>query len=326
MREPDFSGIDPLRVPEARRRVQALDKYLALPSPTTDDAIRLSGTIGLSRWQFQRLARVWREHRDPGLLVVGRRGASTRNYGMDPRAVQIAREEIDRAATDAGLSTVAPLVEARCRELGVTPPSRPTMWNYIRAAKSKETMPSEGPPRIIIGRMWFHLPVTLPDGSKGADMPTLLVAVALPERVIVSHAVSVDDEAPPFVADLVADLLAHRSPGAQSRPLLLEADDRRAAARALAAEGLTGLRSHDRSVQRELSRAFGGRLGPLPAVYRRAAARPRTKRIVQRQDERLAPTAAIAAIAQAVADSNTDMMVEPVAFDVTGSTTKPDAG
>lgn len=69
MREPDFSGTDPLRLSEARRRIDALNPYPDLPSPRTVDATRIAASISLSRWQFQRLARVWREHRNPALLV-----------------------------------------------------------------------------------------------------------------------------------------------------------------------------------------------------------------------------------------------------------------
>lgn len=76
MSEPDFSGIDPLRVPEARRRVEAIRRYLALEAPSSADTTRIASTIGLSRVQFGRLVRAWRDHRDAALLVVGKRGSS----------------------------------------------------------------------------------------------------------------------------------------------------------------------------------------------------------------------------------------------------------
>lgn len=304
MIEPDFSGIDPLRVPEARRRIAALNEYLDLPNPTTADAKRISARIGLSRWQFQRLARVWREHRRPELLVVGRRGTSARDYGIAPRAAEITREEIAKAGPDAELSTVAPEVERRCRAEGVMPLARPTIWKYIRKARSTGAA-AAGPPRIIIGRMWFHLPVTvLPDGAPGTDMPTLLVALALPERVILAHCISVDDRHPPSVGDLVTGLLSGRSPDAPARPLLMDADDRRMAESALSDSGMAGIRPHYRSLQRQVSRAFGGKLGRLEALYQRGHARPRTRRVIQRQDERISPETAQAVIEEAIQASN----------------------
>ena len=326
MSEPDFSGIDPLRVPEARRRIAALTEYLALPNPTTADVVRISERIGISRWQFQRLARVWREHRDPKLLVIGRRGPATRSYDIAPRAADITREEIAKAGADAELATVAPEVERRCQAEGVPPLARPTIWNYIREARQAGAA-SGGPPRIVIGRMWFHLPVTaLPDGTPGTDMPTLLVAVALPERVILAWRISFDDRSPPSVADLISDLLSRRSLGAASRALLMEPVDRRAAADVLAANGLAAVRSHSRSLQRQMSSAFGGRLGRLAALYRRALARPQTKRVISRQDERITPDAAEAVIEEAIEASNAAAACDRVpAFDISDQTGDPSA-
>ena len=45
MSEPDFSGIDPLRVPEARRRVATIEKFLELPAPTAADSQRFANSI-----------------------------------------------------------------------------------------------------------------------------------------------------------------------------------------------------------------------------------------------------------------------------------------
>jgi len=304
MSEPDFSGIDPLRVPEARRRIEAINEYLALPNPNTADAKRVAAKIGLSPWHFQRLARIWSEHRNPTMMVVGRRGPSSRDYGIAPRAAAILREEIEKAGADAELATVAPEIEQRCRSENVIPPARATIWNHIRKARAG-TGTAAGPPRIVIGRMWFHLPVTaLTDGWPGSDMPTLLVAATLPERIILAHRISVDERYPPSVADLIADLLSKQSTSAQPRPLVMDAADRRAARKALADGGLGGVRPHNRSLQRQLARAFGGRLGSLPALYQRSLARPESKRIVQRQDERISPGAAQAVIQDAIHASN----------------------
>jgi hypothetical protein len=316
MSEPDLSGIDPLRVPEARRRIASLNEYLALPDPTTADAKRISAKIGLSPWYFQRLARIWSEHRNPAMIVVSRRGPSNRDYGVDPRAAAIVRQEIEKAGSNAELATVAPQIERRCRSENVIPPARATIWNHIRKAQAA-TGVAAGPPRLIIGRMWFHLPVTeLIDGWPGSDMPTLLVVVALPERIILAHRISVDERYPPSVADLVTDLVPYQSTGAQPRPLLMDAADRRAARNALATSGLGGIRPHKRSLQRQLARAFGGRLGSLSALYQRSLARPESKRIVQRQDERISPEAAQAVIRDAVQAHNLAAADSPPEFTI----------
>ncbi|HZF93855.1 MAG TPA: hypothetical protein VEZ20_03180 [Allosphingosinicella sp.] len=316
MLKPDFSGINPLRVPEARRRIEAIDKYFNLPSPTTADATRIAAGLGISRWQFHRLARAWREHRDPALLIDGPRGRSVRHSGIAQRALEIMREEIANAGASAELCSVAPTIEQRCQAEGVTPPSRPTIWTQIRKERAARPWES-GPKRIVVGRMWFHLPVTTdPNLGEGTAMPTLLAVVALPERIILAHRISVDDSRPPAVADLVSETLTLRSLGAEARPLRLEADDRRASRDVLAAGGLGGLRWHKRSVQRELSRAFGGRLGQLPALYQRALARPHTKLVMLRQDKRITPEEAKAAIREAIAFNNAASGLVMPAFDV----------
>ena len=284
MSEPDFSGIDPLRVPEARRRVAAIEEYLKLPAPTAADTQRFADSIGLSRVQFWRLARVWRDHRDARLLVIGKRGAAARKYNVDERAIAIAHAVIATAGAGATLAKAAPEIERLCAEASIAPPSRSTINNYIRAARAAASGPIDGPPRIVVGRMWFHLPVT---GMPASAMPTLLAAVMLPERIVVAHEISVDPSSPPSVGVLIDALAAMRTPGAHARPLLLDPDDRRVSAAALERAGLGHTKAHARSVQSELSKAFAGRLGPLAVIHRRGSARPGTKRVMSRQDESL---------------------------------------
>ena len=312
MEEPDFSGIKASRVPEARRRIAAINQLLALHDPSTADVDRIASGIGLSRSTFYNLARVWREHRDARLLVVGKRGTATRDYGLDDTAVEITRTAIDGAGATAELATLAPEIERLCAEAGVPAPARPTIWRWMRKARARTGTEVPGPPRIVIGRISFHLPVQ--DRPTDA-MPSLLVAVLMPERHIVAHVVSVDPDSPPSVAKLVAKMVQGRTPGAPARPLAIESDDRRAAADALADAGLGGVVSTRRSGQRELSRAFGDRIGPLKAVYRRALARP-ANRPQLRQDEPISAQAAVEAIEAAIDASNASMLASAPAFDV----------
>lgn len=300
MSKPDFSGIDPLRLPEARRRIAAIEEYLKLPSPTTSDTARHAALIELSRWQFLRLVRVWREHRSAKLLVVGRRGKVTRQYSVDPRATAIMMQVIDETAGVADLADAAAVIEKRCAAEGIAPPARATIYNNIREVRARSGGHIGGPPRIVIGRMWFHLPV---EGQPATAMPTLLVAVLLPEREIVAYRISIDQLSPPSVEGLIQDLAAQRQIAAPGRKLFIEPDDRRVAVCALDEAGLN-ISSHYRSVQREISRAFGGKLGPLKAIYRRALARPTTKKVLHRQDQPLAAAEAIATIKKAITLNN----------------------
>lgn len=313
MDDPAFSGMGPLRVPEARRRMLAITEYLTLPHPKKVDTMHFAERLNLSRTQFTRLVGVWQNHRDARLLVIGRRGSSTRDYGIAEQAITIAHEVITQQGVSTTLSKAAPEIERRCAIEGLVPPSRQTIWNYIRKVRAVSGVTADGPPRIVVGRMWFHLPIR---GIPRNEMPTLLAAVVLPERVIVAHAISVDPENPASVPNLVEQLVQRRTLGAKRRQLLISPDDRRAATDVLASAGLRGIRSHNRSVQSEISKAFGGSLGHIPAVYRRAKARPMTKRIITRQDEHLQCEAAIAAIESAIDYNNAAAPVTNPEFDV----------
>lgn len=311
MSEPDFSSIEPSRVPEARRRIAAIEEYIAIRDATTADAVRISERIGLSRWQLQRLARAWREHRDPKMVVGGRRGPSSRDYGINPRAAAIADEEIRAAGSRAELATVAPAIERRCRDAGLTPPSRATIWTQVRKARKAAAATTPGPGRILIGRMWFHMPV---EDRPADDMPVLLAAVLLPERRIIAHRISVDASAPPPVGDLLGEVAAARTSGAFVRHLDIDAEDLRAARSALTAAGIGRIKPHHRSVQREMSQTFAGELDTLRGIHRRAAARPGSRRTTLK-DRPLPAADAIAAIRAAVKAHN-DATPPPAAFDI----------
>jgi hypothetical protein len=311
MNTPDFSGIDPLRVPEARRRVAALNEYLSLPNPSSNDTLRIAASIGLSRSQFCRLARVWRDHRDASLLVVGKRGPANRKYNVDHRAISIAQELLAEAGPTATLALIAPQIEQRCAEAGISPPARSTINNYIKAARAGTATPAAGPPRIVVGRMWFHIPIA---AAGSDDMPTLLTAVLLPERIVVEHGISADPLSPPSVNDLIDRLAGVSSSDGEARKLLLDPDDRRVGSEALSRAGLGSTRSYNRSVQRELSKAFGGSLGPLAVIHQRGMARPATKRVITRHDEKLPAENAVEIIENAVLSHNASICMAPVRF------------
>ncbi|WP_294301040.1 hypothetical protein [uncultured Sphingomonas sp.] len=316
MKELDFTGIDPLRVPEARRRITALEEYLALPSPGTADAKRISKTIDLSHLQFQRLARVWRDHRDPRLIVVGKRGPNTRSYGIAPRAIEISNQVIEASPADASVTEIAIEIERLCAVEEVAPPSRPTVWSYVRKARAAGRVPAAGPRRIVIGRMWFHMPVK----DQPADaMPALLAAVLLPEGHVIAHRVSVDPLSPPSVDGLLAELSDRRSKGAAALPLVMDVEDRRAAEEALDAAGLSAVSGQRSSTQTDLSRAFNGQLGPLTVIHRRSKARPATRKPETRLEQALDATEAVSVIEAAVASNNAATLMSTPAFDIAGT-------
>ena len=312
MSEPDFSGIDPLRVPEARRRVEAIRRYLALEAPSSADTTRIASTIGLSRVQFGRLVRAWRDHRDAALLVVGKRGPATRDYGVDTRALAIMQRAIAETGAETTLNALAAEIDQQCMARGIAPPARGTINNHLKKARARGGTAISGPPKIVVGRGWFHLPIV---GVPHETMPMVLLAVALPERFILAFDVCLDASEPPHPGELVDKIASRTRAGAQPRPILLSPDDRKVAADALDNAGLHASVSYGRSVQRELSKAFGGRIGELAIVHQRGMARP-TKRALGKQDHALDPASARKVIEDAMRTHNMGLPSGPPRYEL----------
>jgi|GEM_PF-3017847 len=270
--EPDYSGVNPLQLREARRRIEIINAYHRIQSPTVLDADRHSAELGLSRCRFYRLARTWRDHRDPTLLVKGASGPRNRDYGIDPTAAVISENVIAELGPSTDLIGVARVIEARCSREGVDPPSSATIWNYLQKARSQPRIIG-GPPSIIVGRFWF--PWHVSDAPLNS-IPMVLAAVMLPERAILVHELSTDDWRPPSVGSLIVNMMQRNHGGAPPRELLLEDGDRRLASSVLAQSDAAKIPVWTKSAQRALARDFGDRLGGLPVMYQRSLVRRRT--------------------------------------------------
>ena len=279
----DFSGVEPLRLHEARRRVAAVEAYNQLKSPTTHDATDAAQSIGLNLAQFRRLVRVWRTYRDASLLVSGPRRRPRGDYGLDPRAEEIIAKAIEEAGDNAELAPVSRAVRCACDHAGVRPPSQATIYKRIKAVRATGVGQIAADPLIIVGRMWFHLPIT---GRLTGDMPCLLVALTLPERQIIYHEISTNPSHPPCVRNAVRALITNRNQEAPKRRLLLDPYDFDVASAVLDEANLPAVKPHKRSVQRMLTKAMGGKLSSLNAIYRPQNARPHNRKI-SRQDNPL---------------------------------------
>lgn len=301
MSKPSYEGIDPARLPEVQRRIAAINKYHAIQIPTGNDVSAIGASIGLSRFQFQRLVNAWRNHRDPTMLVIAKRGEAKRSYGIDPIAKRIAWDEINEAGTAAELSTLAPIIEQGCADAGVVPPSRPTIHNYIKKFRTTNEDRNGLPAAVVIGRMWPRIPVRQ---EATIVMPLVLCAVILPERFIVAARMSFDPEKPARVADIVNDLVAKNGSTGKPRMLLMEPNDHRMVETLLEKAGLDKVRGHRLSIQRQIARAFGGKLGSLDVVTRRAAANDPQAANLSRQDEAISQALAKRSIQNAIAKNN----------------------
>lgn len=317
MNEPDFSGVEPTRLVEARRRIGVIEGYLDIEGPSGEQTTAAAESLDLTRWQFMRLTRAWRDHRNPAMMVKSRNGPSKRDYGIDKRVKQVALEAISKAGMGAEISNVAPEIEAICKKMDIDPPSRPTIYNYILAERREGHLRFDRPPCLVVGRMWFHLPML---ESAANSMPCALLGVALPERVVVAHAISAKRDAPPSVPHLLADLFGRSISTGEPRVLLMDPSDRAAGLPVLAERGATEMPSSKISLQRILAQAFGDSLGPLRPVYKRGGALAKPKYSMGAHDEPLTCDAAVAAIEQAISANNSRWPeVAPYSIKETGS-------
>lgn len=300
MSEPDFSGVEPTRLVEARRRIAVIEQYLDLTRPAGSDTVAAAGSLGMTRWQFTRLVSAWRNHRDPTMMVRSRTGQSSRDYGVDGQAKRIASEEIRRVGMRAEISNVAPAVEAACGELGIKAPSRPTIYNQILAERREGGLRFDGPDCVVVGRMWFQLPMV----EDGAAIPCALVAVALPERAIIAYNVTTVRHAPASLVTILDSILNRATPLGPNRELLLDHDDRAAGADVLARHNLDRVGPSRQSPQRFLAQALGDAVGSLRPVYRRGGALAKPSYVMGSHDRPLTELMARDVIADAVAANN----------------------
>ncbi|OBX18957.1 hypothetical protein A9995_10505 [Erythrobacter sp. QSSC1-22B] len=315
MTEPDFSGVEPTRLLEVHRRVSVIEDYLDIERPSGKQTVAAANSLGLTRWQFTRLAKAWRDHRNPTMLVKSKTGPSRRDYGIDERAKRIAHEEITKAGMGAEISNVAPMIEAACRNIGINPPSKPTIYNYILQERREGNLRFDRPPCLIIGRMWFHLPL---QDSAVNTMPCALLAVALPERAIVAHSISTQRALPSSVPQLLGDLFDQSNVEGESRELLMDSTDYAAGSVSLTERGHNDIIPSRVSMQRILAQAFGDRLGQLQPVYRRGSALAKPKYVMGIHDKPITRDAAVTVIEKAIAANNGERG-EVAVYSISGS-------
>ena len=94
MRQFDWTGVPPDRQPEIRRRIEILERFLAIPKPTPDQRRQARAELGVSRPMFYVLLGAWTRHRKPSDIP----GAKTWKSG--PRGGGGARDDNCDAIAD----------------------------------------------------------------------------------------------------------------------------------------------------------------------------------------------------------------------------------
>lgn len=267
MNETDFAGVEPLRLAEARRRAAIVDEYVSEEKRSVAETDQFARRMGVSRNQFYVIARAWRIYRDPARLGLKGGGGPPQGARLDTRANAILEEELAGAED---LKRLISNVQQRCTEEGIKPLHANTIRQRFRQ-RQVLTPFLDGPPRVLISRAWFVLPMQAPITS----MPPMLVtATLLPERRIVAHRLSFTGPAHQLPREVIANVISKRCPGEERRGLIIDKSDRSICFDLLTAAGIDKERGWAGSVQAEASRFFAGYIGDLEAIFQIGSASP----------------------------------------------------
>jgi hypothetical protein len=144
--KPDFANPRPLdcidwnvipegRRAEVRRRVEIVDRYLALPNPSPEDRARAMAAIGVGKATFQSLVTTWRRTRDPTQVAGARRSPGPGGRRLQPEVEAILAEILCAVGASAGEAHVLDEVTRRCLAAALPVPSRETIQERCRRAR-----------------------------------------------------------------------------------------------------------------------------------------------------------------------------------------------
>lgn len=289
----DLSGVDPTRWPEIRRRVAILDEYCAIPKRTQRSRRAFARRLGIGEAHFSSLAQIWRERRNPADLP----GARAHHLPKPANRLPAASTNVARAViADLGAMTrrrdVLAEVFRRCDDAQVIPPSQATITNMLAAARASLNQPTTFEPEILVDSCAAKLPALL---RRQVVLPRLLVAVQLPERVIVAYEMSLDPEVPPSVEGLTARIGAAADP--VGRPLRIRAPHLSASEQV--AIGATVLRGKPAGLP-TLTQLLAPAIGDIPLVFQISRAKSADALVRIRNVSPLSPRDVETAIDQAV--------------------------
>jgi hypothetical protein len=301
--EHDVSGINPLRIKTARQRMETIEEYLSLPERSKAAKLAAATSLGLTNSGFQRLINSWIKYKDISRLV-GNRKISVVRKKLQPAVRKMILSEIEAAGHEASASKIHRKVVEYCRTKRVKTPCFMTVYHILLEVRQKTSQMVGGTPRIVFGRMYFKLPIQ--DQSTNeltTRLAEMLVAVALPERIIISYAISVN-ETPASFTGLIENFIKLASDDAKSRPLIIDKADPNSNHPLFVEHGLRLHEPSENTPQRELNCAFGTYLGQLKTYYRQKLLKPRPEALLCRQDQPMTEDEAYRAIEDAIAENN----------------------
>jgi hypothetical protein len=293
----DLVGINPMRWPEIRRRIAAVQEYVALPRPNAADRDRIAAELGLSRSTFLNLVRIWRMHRSPAKLagLSAKKGRARRTISSLPvTSVAEVQRTIDDVGTTTSNTVIIREVRERLRKRRLTQPSDQTLTNMIAKARAEDTKDPPFEPQLLVAECSIALPVIWENQTV---LARAILAVKVPERLVVGFDLSCDPQVPATPEGLLLRAGFTSLEQLAQRPVVF--------ALGTDVESPKHTAGQRHSSQRPtLAKLFGRELGGLKLIYRPSMARDPDKIAGSRQNSAVSPCDALLALEQAIATNN----------------------
>lgn len=143
----DWSTVPEERREEIRRRIEIIDRYLAITRPTPEDRALAIADMGVSKTMFRVLVTSWRRTRDPAKMAGSQRSSRGRaGRRLRPEVDAIVREVISHLGPDAPDKRILDEVARRCSAAALPTPSRDTVQHRrLQALVARNADGEDGP-------------------------------------------------------------------------------------------------------------------------------------------------------------------------------------
>ena len=274
--ELDLSGVDPLRLVEIRRRVAVVKSYLQIKAPNEADRRKHAFELDLSVNQFLALVRAWSQQQKASAISgAGTAKGSPRPGGrraLPTASKATARQVIGEADTNSSLVEIVRLVRQRCEAIGVSPPSRSTIWNMVMEARRND--PGTEDRGTLVSRCHVRLPVKI---DAEIEFPMLTLALDRGSGAIVLAALDDALSLAPYLADAV-------EAGTIAEPVTVDEE----LTERIQTMKVTSLKRVPATAARtETARILGRGVGSLDLIYQHSRARRPEDMLRSRKDAAL---------------------------------------
>lgn len=301
MRDPDLSGIDPMRRAEARRRIAILDDYLAIQNPAHSQTEAAARKMGVKLSRFYEIVQRWRIRRDPALVGVGRRGyKASRSDGLTDIVKAIIQDAIEHLGADVPHLDIVREVSKRCADAGQNAPSIGAIWTYVMDSRSVRPLESPIDADLVIGRVGVKVPISAGDAL---HYPEVAIAAFIPTKEIVGVHIACEPGVRANVALCLASAYARLHKDAEAPVLIIDDVELSAVIPVHLARFGSEPRRKNGSPRAMFSRMFGRTLGGARIFYRAQRSSP-AKLTAARSASPLERQDAVAMILEAIVQHN----------------------